>query len=77
MKFLNTITAIAKLLGSKVFVSKDKKITLDCLESKDISDILSTEESNSRIHVLPMMKITFKVINCGSFDSLKKFCFRE
>ena len=45
-------------------MSKEKKITLDCLESKEISDILSTEESNSRIHVLPMMKITLKVVNC-------------
>ena len=44
-----------------MFVSKDKKIILDCLESKDISDVLSTEESKSRIHVLPMMRITLKV----------------
>ena len=44
-------------------MSKDKKITLECLESKDISDILSTEESNNRIHVLPMMKITLKVVS--------------
>lgn len=55
------IPAIAKMLRSKVFVSKDKKSILDCLESKDISDVLSTEESNNRIHVLPMMKITLKV----------------
>jgi len=58
---IKIVVAIAELLGSKVFVTKDKKIILDCLESKDISNVLCTEESNSRIHVLPMMRITLKV----------------
>ena len=52
---------IAEMLQTKVFVSKDKRGILDCLESADLSRILTTSDSNSRVHVLPMMKITIKV----------------
>ena len=51
------------MLQSKVFVSRDKKEILDCLESADLSSRLTTQGSDSRVHVLPMMRITLKV--CG------------
>ena len=51
------------MLQSKVFVSRDKKAILDCLESTDLSNVLTTQDCDSRVHVLPMMRITIKVCN--------------
>jgi len=52
------------MLQSKVFVFRDKKEILDCLESADLSSRLTTRGSDCRVHVLPMMRITLKVCDC-------------
>ena len=54
--------AIAEMLNCKVFVSKDKKRIIDCLESEEILQIIeSNDPVLSPLHVLPMHKLNIEV----------------
>lgn len=72
--------ALAEVLGSKVCLSRDKFNTMCCLESEQVRKLITTDWKAARVHVLPMMQITFKVsaaapahphkwctFNCGIF----------
>ncbi|KAJ8264712.1 hypothetical protein GJAV_G00152910 [Gymnothorax javanicus] len=52
--------AIAEVLGCKVSLSRDKYNTMCCLESKRISQIITTDWRAAQVHVLPMMQVNFK-----------------
>lgn len=54
-------TAIADVLGSKVGMSKEKYKTLQCLNIPEINSLITTDMCSSLVHLLPMMKINFKV----------------
>ena len=53
--------AIADVLGVKICVSMEKKATLDCLECPSLSERLTTDYSQSPLHVLPMAKLNLRV----------------
>ena len=53
--------ALAEVLGSKVCLSRDKYNTMCCLESDRIRHLITTDWKAAQVHVLPMMKINFKV----------------
>ncbi|XP_064382972.1 DNA cross-link repair 1A protein-like isoform X3 [Halichondria panicea] len=54
--------AIAESLACEVYVSADKKVILDCLESNWVSQHVHTDNSHSSgLHVLPIGKLNFKV----------------
>lgn len=54
-------TALADILGSKVCLSRDKYNTMCCLESEQVKQCITTDWKAARVHVLPMMQLTFKV----------------
>ncbi|XP_069467965.1 DNA cross-link repair 1A protein [Ambystoma mexicanum] len=64
--------AIADVLGCKVCVSQDKSKTLQCLESKVIDSLITTDWNSTSLHVLPMMQVNFK----GLLTHLNKFSGR-
>ncbi|CAN9509253.1 unnamed protein product [Ophioblennius macclurei] len=51
--------ALAEVLGSKVCLSRDKFNTMCCLESDQIRERVTTDWKAARVHVLPMMQLTF------------------
>lgn len=53
--------ALAEVLGSKVWLSRDKFNTMCCLESEQVRQLVTTDWKAARVHVLPMMQLTFKV----------------
>lgn len=55
------ILALAEVLGSKVFLSRDKYNTMCCLESDQVRQRITTDSKTAQVHVLPMMQLTFKV----------------
>lgn len=52
---------LAATLGLKVFVNREKKIILECLESPEISSVLTNDPSSAGLHVLPMAKLNMNV----------------
>ncbi|XP_003961638.2 DNA cross-link repair 1A protein isoform X1 [Takifugu rubripes] len=52
--------ALADVLGSKVSLSRDKYNTMCCLESEQVKQCITTDWKAARVHVLPMMQLTFK-----------------
>nr|XP_046232310.1 DNA cross-link repair 1A protein [Scatophagus argus] len=52
--------ALAEVLGSKVGLSRDKYNTMLCLESEQVRQRITTDWKAARVHVLPMMQLTFK-----------------
>ncbi|XP_068610800.1 DNA cross-link repair 1A protein [Brachionichthys hirsutus] len=61
--------ALAEILRSKVCLSRDKFNTMCCLESEQIRRCVSTDWKAARVHVLPMMQLTFKKLQ----DHLTRF----
>ncbi|XP_007665881.2 DNA cross-link repair 1A protein [Ornithorhynchus anatinus] len=61
--------AIAEVLGSKVSMSQEKYKTLRCLELEEVNSLITTDWSSTKVHLLPMMQITFK----GLQSHLSKF----
>lgn len=53
--------AISQVLGSKVFMTRDRFNTMCCLESDLIRKCITTDQKAARVHVLPMMQLNFKV----------------
>lgn len=53
--------AIAEVLGVRICVSREKKAVLDCLDCPALSDVLTTDYSQSCLHVLPMAKLNLTV----------------
>ncbi|XP_026996311.2 DNA cross-link repair 1A protein [Tachysurus fulvidraco] len=64
--------AISQVLGSKVYVSRDRYKTMCCLESEHIHQCITTNVKEAQIHVLPMMQLNFK--NLKAY--LKRFSCR-
>ncbi|XP_038070829.1 DNA cross-link repair 1A protein-like [Patiria miniata] len=64
--------AIAKALGCKVFVAKDKKNILDCLEDNRLQSMLTLDKNASRLHVVTMATLTHQKLK----DYLSKFSSR-
>ena len=58
-------TAIAEALNCKICVKSDKKMVLNCLDDATLSTRVSTKWQDSGLHVLPMMKLNYKVSNSG------------
>ncbi|KAK3559452.1 hypothetical protein QTP86_013634, partial [Hemibagrus guttatus] len=71
--------AISQVLGSKVYVSKDRYKTMCCLESEHVNQCITTNMKDSQIHVLPMMQVNFKNLKAylnrfsGTYDQLVAF----
>ncbi|XP_056153490.1 DNA cross-link repair 1A protein [Lampris incognitus] len=71
--------ALADILGSKVCLSRDKYNTMCCLESEHIQRLITTDWKAARVHVLPMMQLTFKNLHAhlsrflGQYDRLVAF----
>ncbi|XP_066278327.1 uncharacterized protein [Branchiostoma lanceolatum] len=51
--------AVAEALGCKVCVARDKKNTLDCLESDQVKRLVTLNGRETRLHVLPMKDLKF------------------
>uniref|UniRef100_A0A3Q1KBH8 DNA cross-link repair 1A protein n=1 Tax=Anabas testudineus TaxID=64144 RepID=A0A3Q1KBH8_ANATE len=71
--------ALADVLGSKVCLSRDKYNTMCCLESDQVRQRITTDWKAARVHVLPMMQLTFKKLQdhlarySGQYDQLVAF----
>ena len=52
---------LAETLGLKVYVSREKRIILECLESPEILSVLATDPCSAGLHILPMGKLNMKV----------------
>ncbi|KAM9463297.1 DNA cross-link repair 1A protein [Clarias gariepinus] len=71
--------AISQVLGSKVFMSKDRYKTMCCLESEHISQCITTDVRAAQVHVLPMMQLNLKNLKAylkrfsGTYDQLVAF----
>ncbi|XP_063818626.1 DNA cross-link repair 1A protein [Pseudophryne corroboree] len=71
--------AIADVLGCKVCMSQDKYKTMQCLESAEISSLVTTDWHSTALHVLPMMQVNFKGLNAhlnkfsGKYDRVLAF----
>lgn len=61
--------ALAEVLGSKVCLSRDKYNTMCCLESEQVKQRITTDWKAARVHVLPMMQLSFKKLQ----DHLARF----
>jgi len=55
------ISAIAKALGCKIGVTRDKKRILDCFDSKEVSSLITLDWNAGGVHVLRMADLKFKV----------------
>ena len=44
-----------------MFVDRDKRAILECLESSEILSVLTTDPHSAGIHVLPMAKLNVNV----------------
>ncbi|XP_078420821.1 DNA cross-link repair 1A protein isoform X1 [Cetorhinus maximus] len=51
---------LAEVLGCKVCITRNKLEILQCLDSEQINSIITMDWESSRLHLLPMMQITFK-----------------
>jgi hypothetical protein len=54
---------IAKFLKSKIFVSNKKKKILECLNDKNISELLTSNPDESCVHVLNMAQLGIESVN--------------
>ncbi|KAG9338346.1 hypothetical protein JZ751_025903 [Albula glossodonta] len=63
--------AMAEVLGCKVSLSRDKFVTMCCLESERIQQLITTDWKAAQIHVLSMMQINFKSLQAhlGKFSA--------
>ena len=52
---------LAGTLGLKVYVSREKKVILEHLESPEILSVLTTDPCSAGLHVLPMGKLNMNV----------------
>jgi DNA cross-link repair 1A protein len=52
--------AIAKSLGVKVCVAREKYNTLKCLNDSDLDEMLTLNPNETNLHVLPMGKLNYK-----------------
>lgn len=60
--FVFSSTAIAEVVGCKVFVSKEKKAVLNCLNSEATSRLLTTDSPQTApVHVVPMSNLNLDV----------------
>ncbi|XP_071793455.1 uncharacterized protein [Asterias amurensis] len=50
--------AIAEALGCKIFITKDKKNILDCLENDRLQSMLTLDKCASRLHVVTMATLS-------------------
>ncbi|XP_022091755.1 DNA cross-link repair 1A protein-like [Acanthaster planci] len=64
--------AIAEAVGCKVFVAKDKKNILDCLENSRLQSMLTLDKNATRLHVVTMATLT----NQSLKEYLSKFSGR-
>ncbi|KAL3051495.1 hypothetical protein OYC64_001693 [Pagothenia borchgrevinki] len=71
--------ALAEVLGSKVWLSRDKYNIMCCLESEQIKQRITTDLKAAQVHVLPMMHLSFKKLQdylarfSGKYDQLVAF----
>ncbi|TSK14752.1 DNA cross-link repair 1A protein [Bagarius yarrelli] len=71
--------AVSQVLGSKVYMSRDRHKTMCCLESENIKECITTNVKASQVHVLPMMQLNFKNLKAyltrfsGTYDRLVAF----
>ncbi|XP_044033619.1 DNA cross-link repair 1A protein [Siniperca chuatsi] len=71
--------ALAEVLGSKVCLSRDKYNTMCCLESEQVTQLITTDWKAAQVHVLPMMQLSFKKLQdylvrfSGRYDRLVAF----
>ncbi|KAI8335513.1 DNA repair metallo-beta-lactamase-domain-containing protein [Chlamydoabsidia padenii] len=49
--------AIAKLLGSKIYVTQAKRSILRCQENKELENLLTLDQNEAQVHVLPLNHI--------------------
>ena len=56
-------SGLAGTLGLKVFVTREKKVILECLENPEIVSVLTADPWSAGLHVLPMGKLNMNV--CG------------
>ncbi|XP_062859114.1 DNA cross-link repair 1A protein [Trichomycterus rosablanca] len=74
--------AIGQVLGSKIYMSKEKYRTMCCLESQQICQSVTAdikEMKKAQVHVLPMMQLNFRNLRAylnklsGTYDQLVAF----
>ncbi|SAL99016.1 hypothetical protein [Absidia glauca] len=49
--------ALAKLLGSKIFVTQAKRSILRCQENKELENLLTLDQNEAQVHVVPLNHI--------------------
>ncbi len=52
---------LAGTLGLEVFVTREKRVILECLENPEITSVLTTDPCSAGLHVLPMGKLNINV----------------
>lgn len=57
------IVAIAEALDSRIFVQRDKKAILDCLDDLSLSSRLTRNDNEARVHVVSMSALSYQVTN--------------
>ncbi|KAI4872789.1 hypothetical protein NFI96_002049 [Prochilodus magdalenae] len=74
--------AVSQVLGTKVYMSRDRYNTMCCLELEQINHCFTTDQKGARgacVHVLPMMQLNFKNLKAhlnkfsDSYDQLVAF----
>jgi hypothetical protein len=53
--------ALAKAIGLKAGVTKEKKQILDCLYDRELESLTTTNVSGTKLHVVAMHKLNMKV----------------
>lgn len=54
--------AIAQAFNLKVWIDKERKNALKCIDNKDMLDVIVDSPLEANIHVLPINEINYKVI---------------
>ncbi len=65
--------AIAESLECKVFVSREKKGVIDCLEDKCLSEIITQDPDETNLHVVQMGKLNIKDLEDYAEGLKKKY----
>ena len=55
------VVAIAEALNSKIFVQRDKKIVLECLEDPAISSRITRNPTEAKVHIVNMGCLSYQV----------------